>query len=65
MRTEYANNTPEQVREYLSDALEVLDALEVPEDLRVAAFNLAVNLFSAKQIMLEQTALAPIIGPRH
>lgn len=56
-RTEQPHNTPEQVREYLREALEVVDELGPPDDLRVACFTKAADLLSAKQIMLE--AIAP------
>ena len=52
--TEYANNTPEQVEKYLADALALTEKLSPPEDLRVAVFENAVRLFSAKQIVMEQ-----------
>lgn len=53
-RTETYNNTPEQVREYLLDALAIVDELDPPEDLRPVVFTAAVNLGSSKQIVIEQ-----------
>lgn len=60
--TERPNNTPEQVREYLSGALEVVDELGPPDDLRVATFQTAANLLSAKQVVAEQIGV-PMLGP--
>ena len=53
-QTEYQNNTPEQVEQYLADALALTEKLSPPEDLRVAVFENAVRMFSAKQIVMEQ-----------
>lgn len=55
IKTEVMGNTPAQVEEYLRAALLLVEALEPPEDLRVALFNHAVNLTSAKQLLFEQT----------
>lgn len=57
-RTELIHNSPDQVREYLAGALAVVAELEVPDDLRVAAFGKAVDLIAAKQITVE--AIAPM-----
>jgi hypothetical protein len=54
IRHELPHNTPEQVREYLSAALEIVAELDPPTDLRVTAFDKAVNLLAAKQIGIEQ-----------
>lgn len=53
-RTEWPHNTPEQVREYLLEALDVVDELGPPDDLRVACFTKAADLLIAKQITVEQ-----------
>jgi hypothetical protein len=53
-QTEYQNNTPEQVEKYLEDALILTEKLAPPDDLRVAVFENAVRMFSAKQIVMEQ-----------
>jgi len=56
-RVELPNNTPEQVREYVTQSIEVADDL-APEGSAawVAVFNAAFQGFSGKQIMLEQPA---------
>jgi hypothetical protein len=59
-RTEFAHNTPEQVREYLREALDVVDELGPPDDLRAACFTKAADLIAAKQITVE--AVAPFGG---
>lgn len=66
-RHEYPNNTREQVESYLRDALEVTEALEPPDDLRGITFAKAVDLFSSKQLVLEQTpaVLAGLPGHGH
>ncbi len=48
------HNTPEEVRGWLLDAIAVVSELEVPKDLRVAAFEKAYASLSAKQITYEQ-----------
>lgn len=48
--TERQHNTPAQIREYLRDALAVVEELEPPDDLRVAVFTKAAELAAAKQV---------------
>lgn len=55
-RFEQPNYTAEQVREHVAEALKIVDELDVPDDLRVAAFGKAVDLVAAKQIVFEQPA---------
>jgi uncharacterized protein YejL (UPF0352 family) len=66
-QTEYANNTPEQVEQYLTDALALTDKLAPPDDLRVAVFENAIRMFSAKQIVMEQVSptMAMLQNARH
>jgi hypothetical protein len=65
-REEYHHNTPEQIEDYLASAAEVVGRIELPDDLRGIAFNKAVDLFAAKQIILAQPAAVPgLIGPPH
>jgi hypothetical protein len=59
-RTETYHNTPEQVREYLRDALDAVADVDPPAELRVAAFAAAVNLVSSKSITVEQ--VGPLTG---
>jgi hypothetical protein len=56
-QTEYPNNTPEQVREYLQGAADVVEAIDIPADLIPVAFEKAVDLLAGKQIVLEQVGL--------
>jgi hypothetical protein len=60
-QTEYHNNTPEQVREYLQGAVDAVDAVDIPPDLIPVAFEKAVDLLSGKQIVLEQVGLGMAI----
>jgi hypothetical protein len=66
-QTEYPNNTPEQVREYLQQAADITAELDVAPDLAGIAFSKAVDLLSGKQIVLEQVALGMAIqqGNQH
>lgn len=56
IRHEIPNNTPEQVRAYLGGALELVDELGPPDDLRRPFFEKACDLLSGKQLMMEQPA---------
>ncbi len=56
MRREEQHNTDEQVAKYVRKALDLLDELAVADDLRPHVFTLACNLYSAKQIIVEQVA---------
>jgi len=53
MREDIPHHTPEQVRGYLIAARELVDALEVPADLREVAFGKAVDMLAAKQLILQ------------
>lgn len=54
IRHEIPNNTPEQVRAYLGGALELVDELGPPDDLRREFFGKAVDLLASKQLVMEQ-----------
>jgi hypothetical protein len=56
-QTEYPNNTPEQVREYLQTAADITAELDIAPDLTGIAFAKAADLLSGKQIVLEQVGL--------
>jgi len=56
IRHDIPNNTPEQVLAYLGGALELMDELGPPDDLRREFFAKAVDLLSGKQIVMEQPA---------
>jgi hypothetical protein len=63
-QTEYPNNTPEQVREYLQTAADIVEAVDIPPDLIPHAFVQAINLIAAKQVVLEQVGLGVgLVGP--
>jgi hypothetical protein len=63
--TERPNNTPEQVRDYLREALAIVEELAPPEDLREVAFGKAVDLTSSKQLTAEQiVAGGALLNPR-
>jgi hypothetical protein len=61
-KTEVALHSPEQIESYLRDALALVDALNVPTDLRPHAFLKAVELLQAKQVFFEQAAMLPDLG---
>lgn len=52
-KTEIVHNSDEQVREYVAKALALVAELEVPDDLRVTAFERACNLYASKQVTIE------------
>jgi hypothetical protein len=66
-QTEYANNTPEQVREYLQGAADAVEAVDIPPDLIPVAFEKAIDLLAGKQIVLEQVGIGMAIpqGNQH
>ncbi len=47
---EHHYNPPEQVLQYLSEALDIVEKLAAPEDLRGIAFAKAIDLVAAKQV---------------
>lgn len=53
-RIEEMNFTPEQVAGHLDDALAIMDATDIPNDLRAAAFTKVLELLAAKNVMLMQ-----------
>jgi hypothetical protein len=55
-RNEIQHNTYEQVRTYLAEALEMTEASECPDDLRVAFFAAAANMLASKQVVITQAA---------
>jgi hypothetical protein len=67
-RQEIQNNTYEQVKLYVSDALTLTETVDPPDDLRAAVFTAAANLISGKQIVMQQpqplafTPLGPNAG---
>jgi intracellular sulfur oxidation DsrE/DsrF family protein len=67
-RTEVAHYTKQQAEEHLRDALDLVDKVGPPDDLRVVTFGKAVEMLSQKQIVVEQLA-APLMaipqGARH
>jgi hypothetical protein len=64
---EFPHNTPQQAEEYIRGALELVEKVQPPEDLREVAFGKAVDLLSSKQIVYEQPAVVPGLlgGQRH
>jgi hypothetical protein len=54
VRQELPNNTPEQVDAYLRAALQLVDDINPPGDLREAVFTAGVNLIAGKQILMAE-----------
>jgi hypothetical protein len=54
IRREYPNYTPEQVADHLSAALAVLEAIDPDDDDRPILLTKAIEMLSAKQIVMEQ-----------
>ena len=61
MPREIPSFTYEQVRGVIDNAVTVVSDLEIEGDLRVPAFSAACNLFAAKQIVMEEHELNPIL----
>jgi hypothetical protein len=59
---EHQHNTPEQVEQYLTDALAMVKKLDPPSDLREVCFEKAANLLSSKQIFAEQGPAVPVMA---
>ena len=53
-RVEEQFNTPEQARNYLHEALKIVEGLDPPDDLRVAVFTKAAELVAGKQVFFAQ-----------
>jgi len=54
-RVEMPNNTPEQVREYVTQAMKLADELEKERpEMWCAIFRAAYDGYSGKQLLLEQ-----------
>jgi hypothetical protein len=54
-KTEHMNNTDEQVWDYVTKALNLVDGLELGDVSPDAVFAQAVALYSGKQIAIEAT----------
>lgn len=55
-RTETPHNTRDQVKQYIETAAAIVAELELDGDLKVPAFEKAVDLCAGKQITFEQIA---------
>lgn len=55
-KIELVHNEPEQVKLYLEAALELVEAVDPPSDLRELFFAKAVDLLSSKTVQYEQVA---------
>lgn len=53
-RVDAPNHTRDEVRQHLQHALELVDELNTPDDLRGHMFDKAVDLLAGKQILWEQ-----------
>ena len=63
-RTEQHHNTREQVKQYIETAASIVAELELDGDLKVPAFEKAVDLCAGKQITFEQIdpRAIPLLG---
>lgn len=59
-RTEHYHNTDEQTSDYITRAVAIVQAIDMPDELRPAALTAAIGLVSGKQLILEP--LAPMHG---
>lgn len=63
MRREFYHFTPEQVEQAIVAALDMVERLDPPDDLRAAVFGHAVTMLGNKQVMHEQIApLGQVLG---
>lgn len=53
-RQEIPNNTPAQIRDYLQQALALIEDLDIPDHLEAVAFEQAIQLYAGKQIVMVQ-----------
>ncbi len=53
-RVEVHSFEPDEVTKYLQAAIDTVAAVDVPSDLRVAAFEQTLRMLSAKQVVLVQ-----------
>jgi hypothetical protein len=53
-RHEFPHNTPEQVEAYVIAALNLVNDLDPPQDLRASVFNQACALLASKQVVMQQ-----------
>jgi hypothetical protein len=53
-RWQEQHNTPDEVEEWVKQAIGIIEYLDVPDDLRMPAFTGALSLLSAKQLFFEQ-----------
>lgn len=56
-------NTPEQVREYLREALAIVDELNPPPALQAAVFDKAAEFVSSKQVVVESIGTGGLAIP--
>lgn len=65
-RTEQQHNTRDQVKTYIETAAAIVAELELDGDLKVPAFEKAVDLCAGKQITFEQIDpnAIPLLGRR-
>ena len=63
-RTEQQHNTREQVKEYIATAAAIVAELKLDGDLKVPAFEKAVDLCAGKQITFEKIdpRAIPLLG---
>lgn len=55
------HNTPDEVRQAVADAVAIVEELEVPADLREAAFTFAAAQGLAKQMFFTQADQTPTV----
>ena len=58
-------STEEQVRDFISYGLALVEELDPPDDLREAVFNQAVTLKQARHVQFEQVGLGMAIPRNH
>jgi len=64
-KIEFHHNTEEQVEQYITRALNLVELLDPPTDLREAVFTQACQLYQARAIQFEQVGLGGLAIPRN
>ena len=58
-KQELYHNTPEQVEQYIRDAVQMVETIDPPADLRAPVFEKACDLLAGKQVIYEQVGALP------
>ena len=63
MQREIHHNTEDQCEQYVRRALDILERVDPPEDLRPAVFSVLAGFVASKQIFFDQPLPGGILRP--